>query len=43
MATVTSSGGFKPSTTDTPLDVRTRVNTYAKIRTKRPNMKLLVC
>ena len=32
MATVTSSGGFKPSTTDTPLDVRTRVNTYAKIR-----------
>ena len=32
MPTVTSSGGFKPSTTDTPLDVRTRVNTYAKIR-----------
>lgn len=32
MATVTSSGGFKPSTTDTPLDVRTRVNTYAEIK-----------
>lgn len=32
MPTVTSSGGFKPSTTDTPLDARTRVNTYAEIR-----------
>lgn len=32
MATVTSSGGFKPSTTDTPLDVRTRVNTYVEIK-----------
>lgn len=32
MATITSSGGFKPSTTDTPLDVRTRVNTYAEIK-----------
>lgn len=32
MPTVTSSGGFKPSTMDTPLDARTRVNTYAKIK-----------
>ena len=32
MPTVTSSGGFKPSTTDTPLDVRTRVKTYAEIK-----------
>lgn len=32
MPTVTSSGGFKPSTTDTPLDARTRVNTYAEIK-----------
>lgn len=32
MATITLSGGFKPSTKDTPLDIRTRVNTYEKIQ-----------
>lgn len=32
MATITSSGGFRPSTKDTPLDVRTRVNTYSEIQ-----------
>ena len=32
MANITSSGGFKPSTTDTPLDIRTRVNTYEEIK-----------
>ena len=32
MATITSSGGFKPSTKDTPLDVRTRVRNYSEIQ-----------
>lgn len=31
--TITSSGGFKPSTKNTPLDVRTRVKTFAEIQT----------
>lgn len=29
--TILSSGGFKPTTTDTPLDMRTRVNTRAEL------------
>ena len=32
MATITSSGGFRPSTKDTPLDVRTRVRNYSEIQ-----------
>ena len=32
MATITSSGGFKPSTKDTPLDVRTRVRNHSQIQ-----------
>ena len=32
MATITSSGSFRPSTKDTPLDVRTRVRNYSEIQ-----------
>ena len=32
MATITTSSGFRPSTKDTPLDVRTRVRNYSEIQ-----------
>ena len=39
--TINSNGGFKPSGKNTPIDVRTRVNTFADIASI-PSMKVLL-
>ena len=39
--TIDSNGGFKPSGKNTPIDVRTRVNTFADIASI-PSMKVLL-
>ena len=38
---INSNGGFKPSRKNTPIDVRTRVNTFADIASI-PSMKVLL-
>ena len=39
--TINSSGGFKPSRKNMPIDVRTRVNTFADIASI-PSIKVLL-